>query len=123
MQQTLNEFSNLCANTDFSMYLCSPCLHLASSWDSCSVGFSWVLFSELFQLGIAISADKPEINAMFNCLIQFLLRANGRPVLALQSGGFEARLCIQLWNKLLLGDGRTAAQTHCQENQAHGKSV
>lgn len=62
--------------------------------------------------------------------MQFLLKANGRPVLALHSGGFESRLCIQLWNKLLLGGGRTAAQTHCctnpllrPVNQARGKSV
>lgn len=93
-QQTLNEFSSLCANADFSMYLCSSCLHLAPSRDFCSVEFSWILFSEIFQLGMAISADKPEINAILNGLMQFLLRANGRPVLALQSGGFEARLCI-----------------------------
>lgn len=53
-------------------------------------------FSEVFQLGMAISADKPGSAG----LMQFLLRAHGKPILALQSGGFESRVNIQLWNKL-----------------------
>lgn len=89
----------------------SSCPHLAHLCDSCSAGFLWILllFSEVFQLGMAISADKAERAG----LMPSLLRANRRPVLAQQSGGFGARLCIQLWNKLPLGGGRAAARTHC----------
>lgn len=81
VQQTLNELSNLGANTDFCMYLWSSCLHLAPLCDSCSMGFFWTLYSEIFQLGMAISANKPERAA----LMQFLLRTNGRPSLGVQS--------------------------------------
>lgn len=58
---------------------------------------------------MAIPADKLERAGLMQCL----LSANRRQILAQQSEGFEARLCIQLWNKLVLGDGRAGARAHC----------